>query len=180
MLCLLIFSLLAISDLTLSESSEYFASCVNKISPRPLSKSHGFTSRGFEEMKSAMPPFFDLLEYNYTDKRILDFGCGNGHAILEIQSILPESACVCTNKIDYGYVQTSTQNMFLDVAAAYNITLYCNSKNEIKLPRVVMIEGLQAGALIFGRSFDLVVSQHALNEGVVQTTCVLWWNADIL
>jgi hypothetical protein len=93
---------------------------------------------------------------------------------MEIQALLPQAKLTCLNKAGYEYVQMNTSEYGIDVARQHKINLYCNaSDHSVILPSVILFDGLQTNPLSFkNESIDLIVSHHALNEGMILSTII--------
>jgi len=107
---------------------------------------------------------------------ILEIGCGNGRAILELQNKLPFTHTYCINKEGYTFTQSTNKQDLLFVAIHYNISIPClfhtndgkNITSRVILPNIDLFPGIQSSPLPYNpASFDLILSQHALNEGKV-------------
>jgi SAM-dependent methyltransferase len=121
-----------------------------------------------------MPPFFvDLLKTYYPGREmsLLEIGCGNGHALLGLQRMLPRGKVIGINKGGYGYAQVEDSKTLLKVARKHKVEILCDDTTRTPLlPRVIPTAGLQEEPLPFkDEAFDIVISHHALNEGKLST-----------
>ena len=59
-----------------------------------------YTTRSLKDLKAAMPPFlsFDKYKNEENTRQILEIGCGTGHALVELQALLPNAKLTGTNK----------------------------------------------------------------------------------
>ncbi|KAL6063513.1 hypothetical protein QOT17_011524 [Balamuthia mandrillaris] len=132
---------------------------------------HSYTSRSLSTMMEVAPPFFVLSPeaWNFKDVSALDMGCGNGRSLLELQSILPQARTACVNKAGYGMMQSENPTDLLAVAMGTNTSVYCRGTTPI-LPEIRLTErGIALEDLPFPTaSMDIILSQHALNQGKIQ------------
>ena len=52
---------------------------------------------------------------------------GNGHALMELQALLPHADSICLNKGGYGHAQASHEIAMMRNAKHYNISINCNA-----------------------------------------------------
>ena len=141
---------------------------------------HSYTDRGKAKLLQLMPPFLQLKPRagSAWPHYLLELGCGEGKALMELQSELPETTCICTNKRGYGRGQANSVDYLVKVAQAYKIPIHCDpATGRVILPSVELTDGVQAKPLPFPLgSIDVVVSAHALNQGKLrsyQSRCIL-------
>jgi len=137
---------------------------------------HSFTVRGIDELeylyKSEKLDFYKYLA-SISYGMILDFGCGSGHAILQIQERFPEMNTYCVNKGGYGKSQSEKSQDLIDASYYFKIKLPCTINGDIILPHIILTPGLaqdQSLDLNFHEKFDFIYSMHALNEGKIEIT----------
>jgi SAM-dependent methyltransferase len=132
-------------------------------------ETHSFTNRSFNDLLETLPTWFVHLISSYNESvEVLEIGCGNGHALLNLQTRLPSSHLVCVNKAGYGHFQAENKSFLLDTALHYGMPLLCDEgTGSLVLPELVLLEnGIDKASLPFrNESFDLILSNHALNQG---------------
>eukprot|EP01036_Dinobryon_divergens_P025167 gene25167-33688_t len=136
-------------------------------------------------MNLQLPVFKLLVESRRAKLTILEIGCGNGRALLELQSLMPHSTTFCVNKKGYNYAQASTRNELALIAEHYRIPILCSTgghhnnrnknvgaekiKSQPILPHIRLTSGVQNEAFKYPHaSMKLILSQHAINEGKVE------------
>lgn len=139
---------------------------------------HSFTVRGLDELEYLFKSQrIDLIKYLTSHSKgmmILDFGCGSGHAILQIQEKFPDMNTYCVNKGGYGKSQSENSQDLIDAAYYFKIQLNCKmNSDEIILPHIDLTPGLVQDQMLnhnYYDKFDFIYSMHALNQGKIEIT----------
>lgn len=131
-------------------------------------------------MSDVFPPFLNLKNYEKEYKRnvlgmlrnrILEIGCGSGLTLLQVCSkIVKSSECICINKRGYRMSQSEIGRDLIRVAEYFNEPVLCTNQSQVILPVIKVIPGLQSKSTmrVLIESVDIILSQHALNEGKLQ------------
>ena len=89
--------------------------------------------------------------------------------MLEIQSLIPNADLTCINKRGYAFQQVEHRTDFPRAAKFYNISVYCDSGNQPRLPDIVLVDGIQEKPLpLESDQYDMMMSVYSLNEGAKQ------------
>jgi len=138
---------------------------------------HSFTERGLDDLEYIFKSQrMDLHKYlsSHSHGMILDFGCGSGHAILEIQEKFPDMKTYCVNKGGYGKSQSENSQDLIDAAYYFKIKLNCKiNTDDIILPHIDLTPGLVQDQMLnhnYHGKFDFIYSMHALNQGKLEIT----------
>ncbi len=124
------FMLICIFDCYLADEvvSPFFG-CDHLLQSTGKAKINGFTTRGYKDMSRTVASFVDLSAPSI--RRILEIGCGNGHNLLDIQSMRPDALCVCANKKGYGKFQSETMEDLTVIAKHFNVTVWCRNQSNV-------------------------------------------------
>ena len=142
--------------------------------------SHGFTSKGFDNMQSIVPSFLNLTNLISNSHVVLEHGCGSARFLLEEQDKFPHVKFIGTNYVDYAAGMfgnnvikdsqaTDHPHSLLKIAHYFNTTIHCNQHGLAILPRIVLshvsITSDKYNFQLHNASVDLIVSRDALNIG---------------
>ena len=138
-------------------------------------RAHGYTNRGIEAFSENCHPLIWRLIVNMTNSNhrpieILEVGCGNGRALLNLQFLFKNQArLTCLNKGGYRYPQANSNIDIVRLALHSNLSLYCDSMTNKPLVPEVHLTNLGLGKEPLPSSlinkFDFVYSQYALDIG---------------
>ena len=177
--CLLLLSfrsqtIAAVAPLKLCDHSEIAAAY--NISGKLLA--HVYTDRGIDAFSANCHPLIWRLVLNITQQhsdrpvRVLEVGCGNGRALLDLQYLFRDQAVLtCVNKGGYRYPQANGDVDFVRLAVQSNMSLLCDSVSNKPLVPEVYLTNLGLGKEPFPGNmwskFDFVYSQYALDTGKI-------------
>ena len=178
---ILVYALRAAMQPALFAPPAAFAACPRDVlravaGKHTLGNDHPYTARPLTVFSANAPPWL-RFEPNAVWGRpqavILDVGCGNGWALLELAALYPQAVTTCANKAGYHWVQSESAADFASVALAHNISVPCDPIRGPHLPKVALMEqgvafeDLPSHVAPEG-GVDLLISMHAVNEGKVQ------------
>ena len=143
--------------------------------------SGSFTSRGLSYYAGMLaPPLRPLHSYishltRRAEPAAFELGCGEAHALTELQAKWPRVSCVCLNSATWGRqagrlsggVSNAVANpeaLLHGMAQHFHINL-TRKTSQPRLPHIDYGDYRLRGLPYANRSFDFVFSSNALNEG---------------
>jgi len=144
-------------------------------------RGYTFTGRSYEDLTNIFSmDVFDLDSYlsmHHLNASVLDYGCGSGRALLQIQDRFPLATTHCINRYEWGWAQSDSVQDFVDVAHHYKIPLHCNTTHYL-LPELYLTSGIESDnnpPFRNGQQFDFIYSMNSLDVGKISMSSSYSW-----
>ena len=144
-------------------------------------RSHPSVDRSLSDYTNFQAPFLPFFEMLDSASSVLEVGAGDGHTAIELKSRAPQMHVDATNKASSNWAHLNqskgSQEELWSAARHYNVPLFCDKQGQPMLPNIINADGFASPNYFaaLNRTYDLVISRHALNNGKIRPTesCML-------